>query len=99
MPSPKHSARTLRKLFPEHAVTPFAYVNILGFPRAVIQPVSPPDVITNNFFVPIATRMGKSTGIIASQVRFGSFHVAWDVGALTTMRSDAIIILVPFIEI
>lgn len=85
LPSLHNRARTLHEIFPDHAITPFASVNILGFPGALVHPVSPDNLVTNNFFVPLATRLGKSNGVLVSQVRFGSFHIAWSVSPFIVM--------------
>ncbi|CCM05578.1 uncharacterized protein FIBRA_07805 [Fibroporia radiculosa] len=75
-------ARTLRKLYPSHSVVLFtdgANIGFLGFPGALIKPVSPPELITSLAFVPFARRAAAQVpGRLVDQVKFGSFSVAWD---------------------
>lgn len=76
-------ARQLRKLYPKHSIV-LAYdgtTNILGFPGAFVQPMSPPDLITNVYFVPLARRLSSIPGVLVDQISFGSFRIAWDVSA------------------
>lgn len=74
------SARKLRELYPKHAVIPFTYgINLSSFPKAYMEPISPPDVISNAVFVPLARKMGQSAGVLVDNVRFGAFSVAWQV--------------------
>jgi len=68
----------LRKLYPNHTVTPFNNANVLGFPGALVEPASPPDVVSTLVFFPVARRMGGTSGVLADFVRFGLFKVAWD---------------------
>lgn len=76
-----HSARALRKMYPGKSVLLSTdwNTNILGFPGAVIQPTSESDLITSVVFVPFARRLGQLPGVLMDQIKFGSFHVAWDV--------------------
>ncbi|KAI0921649.1 hypothetical protein AcW1_004439 [Taiwanofungus camphoratus] len=73
-------ARTLRKVYPNHSLVGFSdyTVNLLGFPAAFIQPISPSELITSVVFVPFARRLGKVPGVLVDQISFGSFRVAWD---------------------
>ncbi|KAK7695747.1 hypothetical protein QCA50_000384 [Cerrena zonata] len=68
----------LRKLYPNHTITPFLNPNLLGFPDALIQPISPSDLVSNLFFIPLGRAMGRSQGIMVDMIRFGCFQVAWD---------------------
>ncbi|TCD70438.1 hypothetical protein EIP91_003519 [Steccherinum ochraceum] len=68
----------LRKIYPNHTITPFQNVNLLGFPHALVEPASPPDVISSLMFFPLARRLGDMTGILVDSVRFGLFKIAWD---------------------
>ncbi|CAL1701102.1 unnamed protein product [Somion occarium] len=68
---------TLRKLYPNHTIT-LCSSPVLGYPGAVVQPISPPDLVTNVFFVPLGRQMGRSSGVLVDAIRFGSFRVAWD---------------------
>ncbi|KAI0722230.1 P-loop containing nucleoside triphosphate hydrolase protein [Cerioporus squamosus] len=73
-------ARQLRKLYPNHSIV-LAYdstVNIFGFPGAIIQPLSPPDLISSVYFIPLARRLSQVPGILVDSILFGSFRVAWD---------------------
>lgn len=71
-------ARKLRELYPKHTVIPFTYgINLLSFPKAYMQPISPPEMIANAVFVPLARKMGQSAGVLVDNVRFGAFSVAW----------------------
>ncbi|KAI0082447.1 P-loop containing nucleoside triphosphate hydrolase protein [Panus rudis PR-1116 ss-1] len=71
-------ATALRKIYPGHSVTPILNGSILAFPNALIQPLSPPDIVSNLYFVPLGKHLGKSTGILVDLLRFGSFRVAWN---------------------
>lgn len=74
------SARKLRELYPNHSVVPFTYgIDLFGFPKAYMQPISPPELISNLVFVPLARSMGQSAGVLVDNVRFGAFSVAWEV--------------------
>lgn len=77
------SARQLRKLYPNHSVVLVNdyTVNLLGFPGAVAQPLSPPDLVTNVVFIPLARHMSRVPGVLVDQISFGSFRLAWDVSA------------------
>ncbi|OCH90947.1 P-loop containing nucleoside triphosphate hydrolase protein [Obba rivulosa] len=74
------AARALRKMYPGKSVLLSTdwNTNILGFPGAVIQPTSESDLITSVIFVPFARRLGQLPGVLMDQIKFGSFHVAWD---------------------
>ncbi|KAI1786675.1 P-loop containing nucleoside triphosphate hydrolase protein [Ganoderma leucocontextum] len=77
---PVFGARQLRKLYPKHSVV-LAYdgtIDLLGFPGALVQPMSPPDLITNVYFVPLARRLSNIPGVLVDQISFGSFRIAWD---------------------
>ncbi len=54
-------------------------VNIFGFPGAIIQPLSPPDLISSVYFIPLARRLSQVPGVLVDSISFGSFRVAWDV--------------------
>jgi hypothetical protein len=54
-------------------------LNITSFPGAYTMPLSPSEMITNVFFVPIARRLGSVPGVVIDSVLFGGFKVAWDV--------------------
>ncbi|RPD66739.1 P-loop containing nucleoside triphosphate hydrolase protein [Lentinus tigrinus ALCF2SS1-7] len=73
-------ARQLRKLYPDHSIVlSFDYtVNIFGYPGALIQPLSPPDLISAVYFVPLARRLSQIPGVLVDSISFGSFRVAWD---------------------
>ncbi|KAI0700787.1 P-loop containing nucleoside triphosphate hydrolase protein [Cytidiella melzeri] len=76
---PGFFARKLRELYPKHTVTLFGYANVLGFPDAYVQPISPPDIISSvNFFPMGRTGQGQGTGVLVDDVKFGAFRVAWD---------------------
>ncbi|KAI9001372.1 P-loop containing nucleoside triphosphate hydrolase protein [Trametes punicea] len=72
--------RQLRKLYPDHSIvaTYNGNTNILGFPHAVVQPLSPPDLITTVYFVPLARRLSKIPGVLVDRITFGAFRLAWD---------------------
>ncbi|KAI0650237.1 P-loop containing nucleoside triphosphate hydrolase protein [Trametes meyenii] len=73
-------ARQLRKLYPEHSIVG-AYdgnINILGFPGSVVQPLSPPDLITTVYFVPLARRLSQVPGVLVDNISFGAFRLVWD---------------------
>ncbi|KAI0796858.1 P-loop containing nucleoside triphosphate hydrolase protein [Abortiporus biennis] len=74
-----HGARILRTLYPNHKISLCGNVNFLGFPGAIAQPVSPPDVLSLQYFFPGARQGGQPTGFVVDQVRFGSFKLAWDI--------------------
>ncbi|KAI0824726.1 P-loop containing nucleoside triphosphate hydrolase protein [Trametes gibbosa] len=73
-------ARQLRKLYPGYSVVGFNdwSVNILGFPGALARPVSPPDLITSVYFIPLARRLSQIPGVLVDQISYGAFQVAWD---------------------
>ncbi|KAI0723095.1 P-loop containing nucleoside triphosphate hydrolase protein [Earliella scabrosa] len=71
-------ARQLRKLYPNHSVTLAGNVDIFEFPGAMVQPLSPPDLITNVYFIPLARRLSQIPGVLLDSIQFGSFRVAWD---------------------
>ncbi|KAI0787146.1 P-loop containing nucleoside triphosphate hydrolase protein [Irpex lacteus] len=76
---PGQFVRKLKELYPKHSVTQFAYVNLLGFPGAFVQPISPPDIITSVNFLPVARGgQGQGSGVLVDDVKFGAFRVAWD---------------------
>ena len=71
----------LRKLYPNHVVTPFEMINLLGFPAALIQPLAADDLVTSLWFVSLGRHLGRSQGVLIDNISFGSFRVAWDVSA------------------
>ncbi|KAL1937719.1 hypothetical protein VTO73DRAFT_12872 [Trametes versicolor] len=73
-------ARQLRKLYPDYCIVG-AYdgnINILGFPGAMAQPISAPDLITTVFFVPLARHLSPVPGVLVDQISYGAFRLAWD---------------------
>lgn len=58
-----------------------ASTNVLDFPGALVQPLSPSDLITTVYFVPFARHLSTIPGVLVDQISFGSFRVAWDVSA------------------
>ncbi|KAI0327751.1 P-loop containing nucleoside triphosphate hydrolase protein [Cubamyces sp. BRFM 1775] len=73
-------ARQLRKLYPDHSIVA-AYdgnINILGFPGAFAQPLSPSDIISTIHFVPLARRLSRVPGVLVDSISFGAFRLAWD---------------------
>jgi len=69
----------LRELYPNHTVTPFSeYINLLGFPGAMIEPIAPGDLVTSLYFIPLGRHLGQSQGVVGDRISFGSFRVAWD---------------------
>ncbi|KAI0751550.1 P-loop containing nucleoside triphosphate hydrolase protein [Daedaleopsis nitida] len=70
-------ARQLRKVYPNHSIVLTEH-NILGFPGALVQPLSLPDVITNVVFVPLARRISHIPGVLVDRISFGAFRVGWD---------------------
>ncbi|THH15203.1 hypothetical protein EW146_g5223, partial [Bondarzewia mesenterica] len=83
--SAKHSypelllSRQLQKLYPGHSLVMSAdyRLDLLGFPGAYIQPLSPAEVITNKVFLPLPKRTGPVPGLLLDSVEFGAFKVAW----------------------
>ena len=72
--------RKLREIHPKASIVPFGYgIDLFGFPNAIIQPISPPELITNAIYIPSARRMGENAGTLVNSVRFGGFNVAWQV--------------------
>ena len=61
-------------------------LNLTNFPGASAVPLSPSELVTNVFFVPIARRLGPTPGVILDNVVFGGFNVAWDVSSLPLFR-------------
>ena len=71
----------MRKLYPDHSIVA-AYdgnINILGFPGAFAQPLSPADIISTVHFVPLARRLSRIPGVLVDSISFGAFNLAWDV--------------------
>lgn len=52
-------------------------VNLMGFPGALVQPMSPHELISTIVFQPLQRRTGQ--GILLDTVEFGSFRMAWNV--------------------
>ncbi|GJE84991.1 P-loop containing nucleoside triphosphate hydrolase protein [Phanerochaete sordida] len=73
------AVRKLRELHPKASIVPFTWgIDLFGFPRAYLQPISPPELITNAMYFPLARRMGENAGVLVNSVRFGAFSVAWE---------------------
>jgi hypothetical protein len=72
-------ANALRKLYPNHALVMSSDygLNILGFPAVYARPLSPSEQVSNLVFIPLARRLGSVPGILADNVEFGGFSVAW----------------------
>lgn len=59
---------------------PFSWgIDLMGFPKAYLQPISPPEMISNLYFLPLARRMGEDAGVLIDAVRWGAFTLAWEV--------------------
>lgn len=72
------AVRKLREIYPKCSIVPFTWgIDVLGFPKASAEPISPPDMITNAMFFPLARRMGENAGVLVNSVRFGAFKVTW----------------------
>jgi hypothetical protein len=56
-------------------------LNLTSFPGVYAVPLSSSELVTNVFFVPLARRLGTVPGIVADNVLFGGFKVAWDVSS------------------
>lgn len=72
-------ANALRKLYPNHALVMSSdhRLNILGFPAVYARPLSPSEQVSNLVFIPLARRLGSVPGVLADNVEFGGFSVAW----------------------
>ena len=74
------SIRKLREVYPKASIVPFTWgIDLFGFPKAYLQPISPPELVTNAVYIPLARRMGETAGVLVNSVRFGAFNVAWEV--------------------
>ncbi|KAI0353456.1 P-loop containing nucleoside triphosphate hydrolase protein [Trametes cingulata] len=73
-------ARQLRKLYPEYSLVGSydGNINILGFPGVMALPLSPPELISTVYFIPLARRLSKVPGVLVDNISFGSFQLAWD---------------------
>ncbi|CDO71396.1 hypothetical protein BN946_scf184908.g154, partial [Trametes cinnabarina] len=70
----------LRKLYPDYSIVA-AYdgnINILGYPGAIAQPLSPSEIISKVYFVPLARRLSRVPGVLVDDISFGGFNLAWD---------------------
>lgn len=83
--SAKHSypelllSQQLQKLYPSHSLvmTSDFRLNLLAFPGACVQPLSPTEVVTNKIFVPLSHRSSTVPGLLADSVEFGGFRLVW----------------------
>jgi transitional endoplasmic reticulum ATPase len=81
MPYTYTSANVLRRLYPGHSLvmTSDYTLNLLNFPGAYSQPLADTQLVTDVFFIPLARRLGNTSGILIDNVNFGAFKLAWDV--------------------
>lgn len=75
------SLDALRRLHPKHSVvTSSDYrLNLLNFPGAYKIPMESTPMVSELVFIPLAKNMSPIPGIIAEQVEFGVFRLAWEV--------------------
>jgi len=83
--SAKHSSplvllsQLLQKLYPNHSlvVTQDFRLNLLSFPHAHVEPISPPELIVNTFFVSLPKNSGPVPGVLFDSVEYGAFKAFW----------------------
>jgi hypothetical protein len=78
------AVETLRKLYPGHSVTISLQgtLNPLAAPGALVQPISPDDIISRALFIPLARRAKPVPGVVLNDVEYGAFRVAWKASPL-----------------
>lgn len=76
-----HSLDALRKLYPKHSVvtTSDYRLNLLNFPGTYKIPMESTPLVSELVFIPLAKNMSPIPGILAEQVEFGVFRLAWQV--------------------
>ncbi|PBL02323.1 P-loop containing nucleoside triphosphate hydrolase protein [Armillaria gallica] len=78
--TPVHTALdALRKLYPKHSVvtTSDYRLNLLNFPGTYKIPMGSTPLVSELVFIPLAKNMSPIPGILAEQVEFGVFRLAW----------------------
>jgi len=86
--SAKHSSplvllsQLLQQLYPGHSlvVTQDSRLNLLSFPNANVQPISPHELITTTFFASLPKNYGPVPGVLFDSVEYGAFKAFWQVG-------------------
>ncbi|KAI0268229.1 P-loop containing nucleoside triphosphate hydrolase protein [Gloeopeniophorella convolvens] len=83
--SAKHSypavllAQLLQKLYPTHSIvlTQDYRLNLLAFPGVSAQPISPNELISNSWFIPLPKNAGPVPGLISDTVEYGGLKAYW----------------------
>ncbi|KAA1466461.1 P-loop containing nucleoside triphosphate hydrolase protein [Dentipellis sp. KUC8613] len=72
-------AKVLQELYPNHSlVTTSDYrLQLLSFPGAYVQPLSPSELVTSKIFIPLPRNASPVPGVLADNVVFGGFKLAW----------------------